>query len=64
MRLAGNDYFSIMAKSDHKTVAVFKRYNPISNTELKNKKWLDETTEMLADVDQRGKQENYNYVDA
>ncbi len=51
MRLAGNDYFSIMAQSGHKTMAVFKRYNLISNTELENTKWLDETEETTADVD-------------
>ena len=51
LRLAGNDYFSIMAQSGHKTMAVFKRYNLISNTELENTKWLDETEETMADVD-------------
>ena len=51
MRLAGNDYFSIMAQSGHKMMAVFKRYNLISNTELENTKWLDDSEEITADVD-------------
>jgi integrase len=52
MRLAGNDYFMIMAQSGHKTMSVFKRYNLVSETELENTKWLDETEEKSADVDQ------------
>lgn len=42
MRLAGNDYFMIMAQSGHKTMSVFKRYNLVSPTELDNTKWLDQ----------------------
>ena len=34
-RLQGHDYFRIMAASGHKTMAVFKRYNNVSETELK-----------------------------
>ena len=34
-RLAGHDYFRIMAASGHKTMAVFKRYNTVSREELK-----------------------------
>jgi integrase len=34
-RLQGHDYFRIMAASGHKTMEVFKRYNSVSKTELK-----------------------------
>jgi integrase len=34
-RLQGHDYFRIMAATGHKTMSVFKRYNPISKEELK-----------------------------
>ena len=34
-RLAGQDYFMIMAASGHKTMSVFKRYNTVSKEELK-----------------------------
>jgi len=34
-RLQGHDYFRIMAASGHKTMHVFKRYNKVSETELK-----------------------------
>jgi integrase len=34
-RLAGNDYFRIMAATGHKTLAVFKRYNTVSKEELR-----------------------------
>ena len=34
-RLAGHDYFRIMAATGHKTMIVFKRYNTVSREELK-----------------------------
>ena len=34
-RLQGHDYFRIMAATGHKTMSVFKRYNTVSQDELK-----------------------------
>jgi len=39
LRLAGNDYFKIMAISGHKTMSVFKRYSLVTEDELKNVNW-------------------------
>jgi hypothetical protein len=34
-RLQGHDYFRIMAATGHKTMTVFKRYNTVSQEELR-----------------------------
>ena len=41
LRLAKNDYFKIMAISGHKTTAVFKRYNLVTEEELSSVAWGD-----------------------
>ena len=41
LRLAGNDYFRIVAGPGHKTVEVFKRYNLVTEEELSQLKWRD-----------------------
>jgi integrase len=39
LRLAGNDYFKIMAISGHRTLSCFKRYNLVTEEELTRIKW-------------------------
>ena len=41
LRLAGNDFFKIMAISGHKTMSVFKRYNLVTEDELSKVTWPD-----------------------
>jgi integrase len=41
LRLAGNDFFRIMAISGHKTMSVFKRYNLVTEDELNHVTWPD-----------------------
>jgi integrase len=41
-RLAGNDYFKIMAIGGHKTMNVFKRYNLVTEEELGSVIWQDQ----------------------
>lgn len=38
-RLQGHDYFRIMSATGHKTMSVFKRYNPVDKEELKALVW-------------------------
>jgi len=42
LRLAGNDYFKIMAMSGHRTMSVFKRYNLVTEAELQGVNWPDQ----------------------
>lgn len=46
LRLAGNDYFRIMAVSGHKTMSVFKRYSLVTEEELSQISWLSEEEEV------------------
>jgi len=39
LRLAGNDHFLIMAVSGHKTASMFKRYNLVTENELRTIAW-------------------------
>ncbi len=42
LRLAGNDYFKVMAISGHKTMSVFKRYNLVTEEVLSAVTWQDQ----------------------
>ncbi len=42
LRLAGNDHFVIKKASGHKTDSAFKRYNLVTEEEMKGMKWLSE----------------------
>ena len=39
LRLAGNDHFTIMSISGHKTPSVFKRYNVVTEEEVRSVSW-------------------------
>ena len=53
LRLAGNDHFTIMSISGHKTTSVFRRYNVMTDDELKDVKWKnDENFGVYIDVHQ------------
>jgi integrase len=51
MRLAGNDYFRIMAISGNKTMAVFRRDNFVTKEELNQVRWLDSLMDTRGEVD-------------
>ena len=42
LRLAGNDHFTIMTISGHRTTSVFRRYNVVTDEELQEVKWKNE----------------------
>ena len=42
LRLTGNDHFTIMAISGHRTTSVFRRYNVVTEEELQKVKWKPE----------------------
>ena len=42
LRLAGNDHFTIMTISGHRTTSVFRRYNVVTDEELQEVKWKTE----------------------
>ena len=39
LRLTGNDHFTIMAISGHRTTSVFRRYDVVAEEELQKVKW-------------------------
>jgi hypothetical protein len=42
LRITGNDHFTIMAISGSRTTSVFRRYNVVTEEELRNVKWKPE----------------------
>ena len=42
LRITGNDHFTIMAISGHRTTSVFRRYNVVTEEELQKVKWKPE----------------------
>jgi integrase len=51
-RLQGHDYFRIMAASGHKTMNVFKRYNTVTDEELK--RLVSGTMDTYVDTNEKG----------
>ena len=51
LRLAGNDHFVIKQASGAKTDSAFKRYNLITEEEMKGMKWLEEKEENCGTMD-------------
>ena len=51
LRLAGNDHFVIKQASGAKTDSAFKRYNLVTEEEMKGMKWLEEKEENCRTMD-------------
>ena len=51
LRLAGNDHFVIKEASGAKTDSAFKRYNLVTEEEMKGMKWLEEKEENCGTMD-------------
>ena len=51
LRLAGNDHFVIKKASGAKTDSAFKRYNLVTEEEMKGMKWLEEKEENCGTMD-------------
>ena len=51
LRLAGNDHFVIKQASGAKTDSAFKRYNLVTEEEMKGMKWLEENGEISGMMD-------------
>ncbi len=41
-KLARNDHFTILTISGHKTTSVFRRYNDVTDDELKDVEWKND----------------------